>query len=105
MIGIAAEHEKGGKLRLLLIAPDFAFLLRGVPKRRRIGQVFKWPGMRGGYVTQKTVEKRLAKIGVLAGVIVGTNTDGSSRYATAHDFRRSFGARWATKVIPQFFKP
>ena len=100
MIGIAAEHEKGGKVRLLPIAPDFAYLLRAVPKRQRFGQVFKWPGMRGGEVSKKTVEKRIAAVGKLAGVVVGQTSNGQPRYATAQDFRRSFGARWATKIMP-----
>jgi integrase len=38
-----------------------------------------------------------AAIGKKAGVIV--NKD-AGKYASAHDFRRSFGTRWATRVMP-----
>lgn len=100
MIAIAAAHEKGGQVRLLPMAPDFAELLRAVPVRLRRGQVFRWPGKRGGEVSVSTVEKRIAKAGELAGVIVGANSRGDPRYAAAHDWRRSFGARWAPRVMP-----
>ena len=104
MISISAEHEKGHQNRLIPIAPDFAKLLRGVPKAKQKGRVFYWPGMKGEEVTCKTVEKRLAKAGLLARVVVGKNTDGTDKYATAHDWRKTFGARWATRVMPVVLK-
>ncbi|WP_161604230.1 tyrosine-type recombinase/integrase [Roseiconus nitratireducens] len=100
MIAISAEHEKGGRHRKVPMTPDFAHLLRAVDPADRRGQVFKWTGMRGGFVTKRTVEKRIAQAGRKAGVIVGHNTAGEDRFATIHDFRRSFGARWSTKVMP-----
>lgn len=100
MIAIAATHEKGGQMRLLPMAPDFVALLRDVPKRKRTGQVFRWPGMRGKDVTQATVEKRIAEAGRLANVVVGADSAGEARYAAAHDWRRAFGSRWAPKVMP-----
>jgi hypothetical protein len=40
-------------------------------------------------------------IGELARVIVHTHpTTGAVKYASAHDLRRSFGSRWARKVMP-----
>jgi integrase len=99
-ITILAESEKGFANRTIPMAPDFAAMLRAVPVNRRSGMVFKWPGMKGGEVVAKTVEKRIAAAGKAAGVVVSESSDGSRNYATAHDFRRSFGARWANKVMP-----
>jgi integrase len=98
-IVILAEAEKAFDNRTVPMAPDFAAMLRTVPAAKRRGMVFRWPGMRGGDCTIKTVEKRIAAAGVAAGVIVGS-VGGEPKFATAHDFRRSFGARWATKVMP-----
>ncbi len=42
---------------------------------------------------------------VTAGVKVWTNPrNGQIKYASAHDLRRSFGARWALKGMPLFLK-
>jgi integrase len=41
----------------------------------------------------------VAAIGKKAGVIVSTG--GKTKYASAHDLRRSFGERWAVRVMPQ----
>lgn len=100
MLAISAEHEKGFRDRLVPITPDFASLLRDVPAANRKGLVFRWPGKRGGGVTLKTVEKRIAEAGRLARVVVHRAADGTERYATAHDWRRSFGASWSTRVMP-----
>ena len=32
---------------------------------------------------------------------VNTDAKGKVKYASAHDLRRSFGERWATRVMPQ----
>ncbi|MGV3483970.1 MAG: tyrosine-type recombinase/integrase [Planctomycetaceae bacterium] len=104
MIAISAEHEKGNKNRLIPITPDFAKLLREIPIKRRRGRVFSWPGMKGEEVSVGTVEKRLARAGQLARVVVGQRADQRDQFATAHDWRRSFGARWAPRVMPVVLK-
>lgn len=104
MVVISADHEKGFKNRLVALTPDFVALLREVPADQRKGKVFRWPGMASWAVTASTVEKRIARCGELAGVIVGTRADGCEQFATAHDWRRSFGARWATRVMPIVLK-
>lgn len=39
--------------------------------------------------------------GEKAGVVVNVDTkDGKVKYASAHDFRRAFGDRWALLVMP-----
>lgn len=100
MLVVSGSHEKGRKNRRIPLTPDFVALLREVPMNQRRGQVFRWQGMKGGDVVQKTVEKRIAAAGVAAKIVVGEHADGSPRYASAHDFRRAFGLRWATKVMP-----
>jgi len=37
-------------------------------------------------------------------VFINQNRDGSSKFASGHDFRRSFGSRWAPKVMPIVLK-
>lgn len=46
----------------------------------------------------------VCKIGEAAGVKVNTKSKGGKeivKYASAHDRRRSFGERWASRVMPQ----
>jgi integrase len=45
--------------------------------------------------------KIIAAIGEKAGIITDAQ---EKRHATAHDLRRSFGHRWAGKVMPQTLK-
>ena len=47
----------------------------------------------------KTVGKYISQCGRQAGVVV-SDRDGKKRYASSHEFRRSFGARWSPKVMP-----
>lgn len=44
------------------------------------------------------VSRTVTKIGEAAGVIVN---HAPKKFASAHDLRRSFGPRWASKVMPQ----
>ena len=99
-IVISAESEKGRMDRVIPVTPDFAELLRSVPEKDREGLVFKWPMSRGLSTSVKTVSKRLSLCGELAKIVVGRKTNGDPKYASAHDFRRSFGARWAPHVMP-----
>lgn len=104
-IKIAAESEKGFKERTIPIAPDFVGMLRAVPLEKRKGAVFRWPVKDGGFSESEfTIGRRISLAGAKAKVIVNQNRDGSSKYASAHDFRRSFGSRWASKVMPIVLK-
>jgi integrase len=48
------------------------------------------------------VGKIAAQIGKAAGVKVNTaTTTGKVKFASAHDLRRSFGERWASRIMPQ----
>jgi integrase len=95
---IYAEAEKGHRNRLLPITPDFAEYLLATPEDQREGRVFKVDGLfTGRPMTLKRVGRVISAIGKKAKVVVDK---GTKKYASAHDFRRAFGTRWAKKVMP-----
>jgi integrase len=99
MLRIPAVLDKGKRDRLLPITPDFAKFLAKVPQQDRHGPVFAPTAIRRhecrNWYAQR-VSKTVSKIGRKAGVIVNDN----GKCASAHDLRRSFGQRWAAKVMP-----
>lgn len=97
MLRIPAELEKGHKERLLPMAPEFARLLLAVPVEKRTGPVFPLRRMDGkpGRLSPERVSKIISGIGARANVRVATN-----KTASAHDFRRAFGERWAARLMP-----
>ncbi len=103
MLRIPAELEKGNKDRLLPMAPEFAELLLATPKAERSGPVFCLRSRDGGQpLNAHRVCEIVCAIGRAAGVKVNTDAKtGKVKYASAHDLRRSFGERWAAKVMPQ----
>ena len=98
---VPGELEKGHTDRLLPMAPEFALMLRDVPESERTGPVFRLTGRQGRYGGNQ-VSKIVSKIGRAAAVKVYTNPKDPSKvkYASAHDLRRAFGARWAARVMP-----
>jgi integrase len=100
MLRIPAELEKGNKDRLLPIAPEFATFLTETPIAGRTGRVFKLVPrkVRGERLTADRVTRIVSAIGRAANVAVDK---GRNKFATAHDLRRSFGERWADRVMPQ----
>lgn len=103
MFRIPAESEKGNRDRLLPMAPDFAQFLERVPTERRTGLVFALPRDKapGDVPSRDWVCHVVSRIGKAAGVVVDERT---GKTATAHDFRRSFGARWSLLVMPQILR-
>lgn len=110
MLRIRAEAEKGNKDRLLPIVPEFASFLEEVPEDQRTGPVFNPRAIKcyQERMTAAAVSKKIADIGEDANIAVGDkgNIDKKTgkrkkRFASAHDLRRSFGERWAMKVMPQ----
>ena len=97
MLRIPGELEKGHKDRLLPMAPEFAELLESVPEEDRTGPVFKLGRIDGnlGRPSTDRVSKVVSKIGSRAKVRVD-----SKKTASAHDLRRSFGERWASRLMP-----
>ena len=106
MLLIPAELEKGHKDRLLPIAPEFAEFLLATPEADRSGPVFNPRSRRKGRGRpgEWWVSRVVCKIGEKAGVKVNTGAAGNVKFASAHDLRRSFGERWALRVMPQVLK-
>jgi integrase len=98
MFAIPAAKQKSGTDELLPIAPEFAQMLQEVPQNDRHGPVFKL-GRKGTTRSPGMVfaSKVISDIGEKAGVVVNRKP---LKYASAHDFRRSFGERWSTRVFP-----
>lgn len=97
LLGVAAESEKGNTDRLLPITPDFGRWLLKIPDQERRGFVFPLAKERHADIRRMdTTSKVITLIGKTSGVKV--NSDGKP--ASAHDLRRSFGLRWASKVMP-----
>lgn len=97
MLWIPAAREKGHKDRLMPMAPEFVqFLRRAEPEQE--GFVFN-PQSRRPNATDRIgpqqAGKVISSIGESAGVRV--NND---KFASAHDLRRSFGLRWAKRIMP-----
>jgi len=103
MLRIPAALEKGNRERILPMAPEFAEFLLATPEAERHGPVFD-PRPRtdtGGRLTTHHVGRVVSRIGELAGVKVNTcPRTGKVKFASAHDLRRSFGERWAARVMP-----
>lgn len=107
MLSIPGELEKGGRDRLLPITPDFTEFLLDTSEDDQRGRVFQ-PQYRHGRrsaPTLNSVSGTIVKIGKRAGIKAYTHpVTGKVKYASAHDLRRSFGARWAMRVMPQVLK-
>ena len=88
------EGHKNGKLQRCPCTPDFAELLATVPEDQRQGYVFPLEDPRP---KRDHPGRLISAMGEAAGVRTTEDTD---KWASAHDLRRSFGVRWATKVQP-----
>lgn len=88
MFRVPASAEKGNQERLLPMAPEFAQMLADVPQEARTGKVFDVPSRRAS--------EAVTALGKAAGVLVDVQ---SEKFASAHDLRRSFGERWASRVM------
>ena len=105
LLRVPAEHEKGGRNRLLPIAPEFAEMLRAVPEDQRTGFVFNpRPTVirKHARATLDVAKHMVSRIGKRATVVV-TQVP-KIGFASAHDLRRSFGHRWSRLVTPAVLK-
>ena len=100
MLRIPAELKEGNKDRLLTIAPEFAEFLLRTAQDHQIGLVFhpKAKRVHGERLTEDRIPRVVSNIGEAANVVVDNV---SMKYASAHDLRRSFGERCASRVMPQ----
>jgi len=102
MLYIKAEAEKGHEDRIMPMAPEFAEFLRAVPECKRHGFAFNPLPRRARYgerLSHRRVGVVVSDIGEAACVKVDEE-GGKVKFASAHDLRRSFGERWARKVMP-----
>jgi integrase len=111
---LLAEGHKARRDQLLPITPDFAEFLLKTSKHERHGLVFGiYGGINGEPPTTKRAGRYISAIGEKA-LVVTDPTIQRKRvdketgevtfvpgYASAHDLRRSFGTRWANKVMPR----
>ncbi len=95
---ILGEAQKSGRDEVLPMTPDFAQFLQATPEAERVGPAFKLIATKTGKpMIHKEVGRIISTIGEDAGVIVDK---AAGKYASAHDLRRSFGTRWAKRVMP-----
>lgn len=80
--------QKSGKAEHAPMTPDFVAFLEATPPAERCGAVF------GLGVTPAQASRMIGKFGRAAGVVTTEKGD----CATAHDLRRSFGTRWASRT-------
>lgn len=93
---IEASSDKGLETRTFPVSPGFARLLKAVPEEEQRGPVFRPAGLIAGEaVSQQQVERVIRQCGIAACVRVAKH-----KHASAHDFRRAFGTRWAPRVKP-----
>lgn len=97
-----AEGQKARRDELAPITPEFARWLARTPRADRRGLVLPLRSTKGGsaIVSLKRIGRVLSDIGRAAGVQVNDK----GKHASTHDFRRSFGTRWAAKVKPLTLK-
>ena len=98
-------RQKAHRDTVLPITPEFATLLHRVPERERRGKVFKLRDTDGTPLCggRWVVGKMVSAIGEKAGVVVDERNKGGKvvrKFASAHDLRRAFGQRWASRVMP-----
>lgn len=95
---IRGAAQKSGRDELTPMTPDFAEFLLQTPPGERHGRVFRLNQYGGtAPLTTHNVGKIVDRIGAKARVVVNAV---DAKTATAHDLRRSFGTRWAKRVMP-----
>lgn len=90
---IDLEGQKNRTDTAMPLAPDFAAWLAKIPKGGRHGLVCKVLNDAGKPYTGEKLSDEISLIGQ-------ASVEPGAKHPTAHDFRRSFGSRWALKVRP-----
>lgn len=91
--------QKSKRAQLAPMAPEFIQFLQ--ERESREGLVFNPLGLKGERFEPDGVGKAVSKIGENAGIVTD---EAEGRHATCHDFRRSFGDRWARRLMPADLK-
>ncbi|MAT15625.1 MAG: hypothetical protein CMJ46_10190 [Planctomyces sp.] len=103
ILRIPAAMEKGNQDRQLPITPQFAEMIQSIPDGLRKGFFFDPTPVRAGYVGRlkpEQVSRIISAIGKKARVKVSENR-GKTKFASAHDLRRSYGERLSQHVPAQ----
>lgn len=102
MLRFKAAGQKARRDELWPCPPEFAELLEATPEAERVGPVFRLRfGKAFPTMAQDRVMRLITTIAKQAKVIVDEKT---RKPATAHDYRRAFGTRWAKRVMPATLK-
>jgi integrase len=102
---ILSEGQKSGREEMLPLVPEFCEFLEAIPESQRHGRVFR-PIARDGSAApmgSDWVGTVISRIGKAAKVKVAESKRKGkphTKYASAHDLRRSFATRWVPKVMP-----
>lgn len=93
------SSQKNRRDQIVAITPDFAAFLRKTTPVD--GWYFNPSGPKGRYKTPGSVSHLISDMGAKAKIVVeaGAKPEDAT-YATAHDLRRTFARRWASKVMP-----
>lgn len=95
---IRAAGQKSRRGQYCSMAPDFAeWLLSVTPQADRTGRVFGPLGKAGVPMTDSEVGRRVGEIAVAAEIYSDPR---KKKPVGLHDFRRSFGTRWAKTLMP-----
>lgn len=91
--------QKAKRAQLAPMTPDFAQFLE--KRLEQTGPIFNPLNTHRVRYTDDGIGKAVAAIGEAAGIVTDQRAE---RFATCHDFRRSFGDRWARKLMPADLK-
>lgn len=103
VLSVPAALQKNRKDQTCPMAPEFVAFLREIPAANRTGPIFSPLGKKRVARSTDFVSRQISAAGKVAKIVVARD-DEQPRYVTAHDLRRSFGDRWAQKVMPAVLK-
>lgn len=92
---IPASFDKAHRDRIIPLPYDLVLWLNRTPETERAGKVFRPLGERGNECKFFRVSQIISQIGKAANVVTDPAT---GRTCTAHDIRRAFAQRWASKL-------
>jgi integrase len=98
-----AGYHKARRETTCPMTPDFVAFLRRTPKRDREGPLFSPLGKTRVSRSADYIGRTISAAGRSAQIVVTRQGD-EITYATAHDLRRTFGDRWAVRVMPVVLK-
>ena len=92
---IYGEAQKSRQDEAMPIGRDFIEWLQATPERERRGLVAPLRRPNGNVYDSDKASRLIGDLGYLCGI----RMDDKGKFASAHDYRRAYGSRWA-KVVP-----